>query len=213
MTVSKSFDNAASCSSENGVIVHDAVYEGFVSALVKRGTYLCCAAEKEQLQSYLWKLNTKGYVTLNPEIVAKSATDIAAGAGFSVPDDTLILAVEAAPPVSDEPFADEKLSPVLAIWQYGEFEEGLKPLKSNFGRALLIACAWGTIIGGIGTPSGAGPNPLAIGFVKEMTGYQITFGQWMLFGVPAALLMVPASWAVLLIFFKPVMSHLVKSKK
>lgn len=128
VTASKSFDNATSCSSENGVIVHDAVYEEFVSALVKRGTYLCSAAEKEQLQSYLWKQNAKGYFTLNPEIVAKSAIDISAGAGISVPADTLILAVEAAPPVNNEPFADEKLSPVLAIWRYGEFEEGLKLL-------------------------------------------------------------------------------------
>ncbi len=91
-------------------------------------------------------------------------------------------------------------------------EEGLQPLKSNFGRALLIACAWGSIIGGIATPSGAGPNPLAIGFVREMTGIDITFGQWMLYGVPAALLMVPASWLVLIIFFKPEMSHLAKTK-
>jgi solute carrier family 13 (sodium-dependent dicarboxylate transporter), member 2/3/5 len=92
-------------------------------------------------------------------------------------------------------------------------EEGIKPLKSNFGRALLIACAWGSIIGGIGTPSGAGPNPLAIGFIKEMAGIDITFGKWMMFGVPAALLMVPAAWLVLIIFFKPEMSHLSKTKQ
>lgn len=92
-------------------------------------------------------------------------------------------------------------------------EEGLKPMESNFGRALLIACAWGSIIGGIGTPSGAGPNPLAIGFLKEMAGIEITFAQWMLYGVPAALLMVPVSWVVLLIFFKPELSHLSKQKE
>ncbi len=92
-------------------------------------------------------------------------------------------------------------------------EEGLKPLKSNFGRALLIACAWGSIIGGIATPSGAGPNPLAIGFLKEMAGIDITFGLWMTYGVPAALLMVPAAWFVLMIFFKPEMKYLSKTKE
>lgn len=92
-------------------------------------------------------------------------------------------------------------------------EEGVTPLKSNFGKSLLIACAWGSIIGGIGTPSGAGPNALAIGFVKNMAGIDITFGQWMLYGVPAALLMVPTSWLVLMIFFKPEMTHLSKSKE
>ncbi len=92
-------------------------------------------------------------------------------------------------------------------------EEGIKPLKSNFGRALLIACAWGSIIGGIGTPSGAGPNALAIGFLKEMAGFDVTFAQWMMYGVPAALLMVPAAWVVLMIFFKPEMTHLSKTKE
>ncbi len=91
-------------------------------------------------------------------------------------------------------------------------EENLVPLKSNFGKALLIACAWGSILGGIATPSGAGPNPLAIGFISEMAGIDITFGQWMLYGVPAALLVLPVSWLVLILFFKPEMTHLSKTK-
>jgi len=92
-------------------------------------------------------------------------------------------------------------------------EEGVKPLKSNFGRALLIACAWGSIIGGIATPSGAGPNPLAIGFLKSMADIDISFVQWMMYGVPAAILLVPVSWLVLVLFFKPEMSHLSKTKE
>jgi sodium-dependent dicarboxylate transporter 2/3/5 len=91
-------------------------------------------------------------------------------------------------------------------------EEGVTPLKSNFGRALLIACAWGSIIGGIATPSGAGPNAIAIGFIKQMAGIEITFGQWMLYVVPASLLMSPVAWLVLMLFFKPEMTHLAKSK-
>ncbi|MCF7940905.1 MAG: DASS family sodium-coupled anion symporter [Spirochaetia bacterium] len=92
-------------------------------------------------------------------------------------------------------------------------EEKIQPLKSNFGRALLIACAWGSIIGGIGTPSGAGPNALAIGFIKSMAGIDINFAQWMVYGVPAGLLMTPVAWVVLMIFFKPEMTHLEKSKE
>lgn len=92
-------------------------------------------------------------------------------------------------------------------------EEGVEKLKSNFGRALLIACAWGSIIGGIATPSGAGPNALAIGFLREMAGIDVTFAQWMLYGVPAALLMAPVGWVILLVFFKPEMTHLKKSRE
>ncbi len=92
-------------------------------------------------------------------------------------------------------------------------EEGLKPLETNFGRGLLIASAWGPIIGGIGAPSGCSPNPIAIGFLQEMAGIQISFLDWMIYGVPAALLLLPVGWLVLTTFFKPEMTHLSKSKE
>ena len=82
-------------------------------------------------------------------------------------------------------------------------DEGVVPLKNNFGRALLIACAWGPAIGGIGTPAGAGPNPLAIGFLSEMAGIEITFLRWMAFGVPAALVLLVPAWLVLILVFPP----------
>lgn len=91
-------------------------------------------------------------------------------------------------------------------------EEGVTPLKSKFGKALMIACAWGPIIGGIMAPSGAGPNPLAIGFLKEMAGVELSFIGWMTYGVPAGLLILLPTWAVLMLFFKPEMKHLKKSK-
>ena len=87
-------------------------------------------------------------------------------------------------------------------------DEGLVPRKSNFGRALMIACAWGPAIGGIGTPAGAGPNPLAIGFLSEMAGIDITFLKWMAFGVPAALVLLAPAWIVLIVVFPPGQSRL-----
>ena len=54
-------------------------------------------------------------------------------------------------------------------------EEGLKPLESNFGKGLLMSVAWGSLIGGLGTPAGNGPNPLAIGFMKDMAGVDVSF--------------------------------------
>ncbi len=92
-------------------------------------------------------------------------------------------------------------------------EEGVTPLKSNFGKALMIACAWGPIIGGIMAPSGAGPNPLTIEFLDELAGIKLTFAGWMMYGVPAGILLILPSWAMLLFFFKPEMKHLKKTKK
>ncbi len=92
-------------------------------------------------------------------------------------------------------------------------EEGVTPMKSKFGKALMIASCWGPTVGGIATPSGAGPNPLAIGFLKEMAGIDLTFTGWMVYGVPAAVLLLIPAWLVLLLFFKPEMKHLKKTKE
>ena len=77
-------------------------------------------------------------------------------------------------------------------------DANLKRRESNFGRALMIAGAWGPLIGGIGTPAGCGPNPLTIGYLKELVGIDFTFGEWMLLGVPAMCMMIPCAWVTLL---------------
>ena len=80
-------------------------------------------------------------------------------------------------------------------------DAGLKPLESNFGRALMISCAYGPLIGGIGTPAGTAANLIALSYLEELAGLSISFGQWMLLGVPAAVLMIPMGWWLLLRIF------------
>jgi sodium-dependent dicarboxylate transporter 2/3/5 len=92
-------------------------------------------------------------------------------------------------------------------------EEQLKPLKSNFGKALMISCAWGALIGGIATPAGCGANPLAIGFIYDMTGIEVTFLEWMVYGVPCSLLLIIPTWWVLLAFFKPEIIRISKTNE
>ena len=92
-------------------------------------------------------------------------------------------------------------------------EEKMEPMKSNFGKALMIACAWGPLIGGIGTPAGAGPNPLAIGFISDIAGIDISFTQLMIYGIPSVVLLIIPSWIVLLLFFRPEKKYLNKSKE
>ena len=84
----------------------------------------------------------------------------------------------------------------------------LEPLKSNFGRALMISCAFGPLIGGIGTPAGAGANLAAVGYLRELAGVEISFARWMAYGVPALLLMIPAGWWLLLRAFPPELDRL-----
>lgn len=84
----------------------------------------------------------------------------------------------------------------------------LEPLRSSYGRALMIACAFGPLIGGIGTPAGAGANLAAVGYLRELAGVDISFARWMAYGVPAAVLMVPLAWRILLHAFPPEIDRL-----
>ncbi len=79
----------------------------------------------------------------------------------------------------------------------------VRPRESQFGRALLIACAWGPLIGGVATPAGCGPNPLTVQYLKELGGIDFSFSDWMLVGLPATLLMIPFGWLILIKMFPP----------
>ena len=92
-------------------------------------------------------------------------------------------------------------------------EEGEEPGKSRFGAALMIASAWGPLIGALGTPAGSGSNPIAIRFLSEIAGYDLGFLGWMGFGLPAMILLLPAAWAVILLFFPPERPRLKKSRE
>jgi sodium-dependent dicarboxylate transporter 2/3/5 len=87
-------------------------------------------------------------------------------------------------------------------------QAGCTPLKSNFGRALMIASCWGPIFGGIATPAGCGPNPVAINLMRSLGGMKITFVDWMIIGVPASLIMIPFGWILLLAIFPPELKNL-----
>jgi len=90
-------------------------------------------------------------------------------------------------------------------------DEGEKPGSSKFGTALMMASAWGPLIGALGTPAGSGSNPIAIRFMSEIAGYDISFLGWMLYGVPTALILLPAAWLVIMLFFPPERPRLYKS--
>ena len=71
------------------------------------------------------------------------------------------------------------------------------PDKRRFQVALLLALAYATTIGGMSTIIGTPPNVLLAGFVEETYGRQIAFFDWMLIGLPLALVLLPLGWLVL----------------
>ncbi|HHU05462.1 MAG TPA: DASS family sodium-coupled anion symporter [Clostridiales bacterium] len=62
-----------------------------------------------------------------------------------------------------------------------------KPGTSRLGKALMIGVPAGSVIGGFITPAGGPTNVLAIE-ILEKTGYNVTFLDWMIIGLPLALI-------------------------
>lgn len=73
--------------------------------------------------------------------------------------------------------------------------------KSNLGRALLLGIPAAASVGGMGTIIGSAPNAIAVGALEKM-GYAISFLDWMIIGLPIALLLLVAVWWALILKYK-----------
>lgn len=124
IAISKTFDNATSCSSENALLIHESIFVSMISELEKQGAHVCNSSEKAKLQNWMWKQTAGKRAALNPEIIAVSAKKIAEGAGIDVPEETRFLLVEG-DGVGDNELSGEKISPVLTFWTYRDFEQAL----------------------------------------------------------------------------------------
>jgi sulfoacetaldehyde dehydrogenase len=123
--LSKTFDNATSCSAENSAVIHASKWDGMLAGFKARGGYLCSPEEKVKLKEALWPDGEH----INQKVVARSAKVIAEIAGITVPENTTFLMVLGEAPVSTEKFADEKLSPTMTLWKFSAFNESLDYLK------------------------------------------------------------------------------------
>jgi len=77
----------------------------------------------------------------------------------------------------------------------------LAPGRSSYAKALFLAMAWGTTIGGVATLLGGGRAPLAIGILHEATGASFSFVEWALAAAPVSLAMLPIGYLVIRSFF------------
>ncbi len=119
--LSKSFDNGMICASEQSVIIVKDVYEAAKKEFTLRGAYILNEVERKKVAGTIMK-NGK----LNAAIVGQKAADIAAMAGLTVPAETKILIGEIDAVSAAEPFAHEKLSPVLAMFKARDFDDACR---------------------------------------------------------------------------------------
>lgn len=66
-----------------------------------------------------------------------------------------------------------------------------------FGKALMLSIAYSASIGGMATLIGTPPNLVFAGYVEETYGIEITFLQWLKFGVPIAIPLLVIAWLYL----------------
>ena len=127
--MSKSFDNGMICASEQAVIIDKEIYDETIAEFKKYGVYFANADEKKKLEKFMFGVSSKeeaANAKLNPTMVGKSAIWIAEQAGFSVPENTVIICVNCKSVGVEEPLTREKLSPVLAVLKSKSTEEGLQ---------------------------------------------------------------------------------------
>lgn len=118
--MSKTFDNGMICASEQSVIAIKSIYEKVKAEFIKRGAYLLDDKEAEKLSKII--LTPKG---VNAEIVGQSAVKIAKMAGIKVPEHTKVLLAEQTSTDVSNPYAHEKLSPILTLYKANNFEEAV----------------------------------------------------------------------------------------
>uniref|UniRef100_Q07LP5 Aldehyde dehydrogenase domain-containing protein n=1 Tax=Rhodopseudomonas palustris (strain BisA53) TaxID=316055 RepID=Q07LP5_RHOP5 len=117
IAASKTFDNATSCSSENAVVIVDAVYDQAIAALRDAGAYLCSPEEKQRVENTLWR-NGK----LNRDLIARDAAVLADA--FELSDEAAsarFFLVEEVGVGKTHPLSGEKLALVLTVYRARDF--------------------------------------------------------------------------------------------
>ena len=109
---SKTFDNGTVCASEQSIIVEKSMEEQVRQCAGKMGFYFMNTQEAGCLAKLLFRPTG----ALNPDIVGRSALELAQKAGFSVPTTTKVLVAREQEAGPTRPYSMEKLCPVLAFF-------------------------------------------------------------------------------------------------
>jgi acetaldehyde dehydrogenase (acetylating) len=121
----KTFDNGVLCSSENSVVVDEAVAEEVKKEFVAAGGYFMNKAEMDAVARVL----VSPQRLPNPVLVGKSATFIAEKCGITVPSGTRVLIAPLEGVGRDYPLSIEKLCPVLSFYIVRDWREGCERCK------------------------------------------------------------------------------------
>jgi sulfoacetaldehyde dehydrogenase len=118
--VSKTLDLAASCSSDNAVILVDAIYDEMLAKLVAKGGYILSDEDKTKFQAVLW---VDGHI--NAKVVAQTPQFIADFAGFTIPEETEFFIVHETGTGPNHPFSGEKMTVTMALYRAKDIDDAI----------------------------------------------------------------------------------------
>ncbi|MEO5677969.1 MAG: aldehyde dehydrogenase family protein [Usitatibacter sp.] len=118
IAISKTFDNATSCSSENSVVLLEPIADAMLAALGREGCVRVAGEDRARLDACMWPDGK-----LSAAIIGQSVRVIAGRAGIADPaaHAARILLVEETGVGPAHRFSGEKLSPVLAVYRVPDF--------------------------------------------------------------------------------------------
>ena len=120
--ISKTLDFAASCSSDNSVVLLDAIYDTMLEKLKGKGGFIIEGENKTKLQNAIWEDGEH----INAKVVAQSPEFIASYAGFDIPEGTAFFIVPETGFGPDYKFSGEKMTVTMALYRAKDIDDAIR---------------------------------------------------------------------------------------
>jgi sodium-dependent dicarboxylate transporter 2/3/5 len=101
---------------------------------------------------------------------------------------------------------------MLPIVLFTLSKSNLRPLESNYGKAVVLGVAFAATIGGIGTIVGTPPNGITVANLAEQ-GIIVPFAEWLYYSMPFVILFLPVAWFILTAVYKPEVKTIALAQK
>jgi anion transporter len=108
--------------------------------------------------------------------------------------------------ISDHALAAMFLPIGILLYQNSLTEEN--PSDPELAKMLMIGIAMACNIGGSGAPSGGARNVIMMTYLEDMFGFDMGYFQWTTYCMPFVIVMIPVTWAAVILRFKPKITDL-----
>lgn len=84
----------------------------------------------------------------------------------------------------------------LVIPNKDQIKNGPLSAERNFALGLMLVVGYAATLGGLATIIGTPPNVVFVGLLNDFGGQKISFGKWMLVGVPVAIILLTSTYLI-----------------